>query len=335
MLAMAKIDVAGAGIVGLWQAFVLQRRGHEVTLWDGAGIPGRGSASQLAGAMLAPFCQGGPGHGLTRVLGIESLPLWREHYPGTAMAGTLVVASARDRAELQRFAAGSQGHKRLDAGEIAELEPALEGRFRDGLYFAGEAHVEPGPAMQFLASEARRLGVECAARPYEERDGGGWIVDCRGLGGRADLKSLRGVRGERIVLESPDIRLTRPVRLLNPRIPFAIVPWSENRFAIGATVIENDDDGPASLRGAAELLSCAYALIPELGEARIVDIAAGVRPSFPDNSPKIVVRGRRIFVNGLYRHGFLASPILAQVTADYIEKRTLREGVIFEDHGEW
>jgi glycine oxidase len=335
MLTMAKIDVAGAGIVGLWQAFVLQRRGHEVTLWDGAGIPGRGSASQLAGAMLAPFCQGGPGHGLARALGIESLPLWREHYPGTVTAGTLVVATARERAELQRFAAASQGHKRLDAGEIAGLEPALEGRFRDGLYFAGEAHVEPGPAMRFLASEARRLGVECAARPYEERDGGGWIVDCRGLGGRADLKSLRSVRGERIVLESPDIRLTRPVRLLNPRIPFAIVPWSENRFAIGATVIENDDDGPASLRGAAELLSCAYALIPELGEARIVDIAAGVRPSFPDNSPKIVVRGRRIFVNGLYRHGFLASPILAQVTADYIEKRTLREGVIFEDHGEW
>ena len=125
------------------------------------------------------------------------------------------------------------------------------------------------------------------------------------------------------------------MRLLHPRIPFYIVPWPGNLFMIGATIIESADGGPVTLRSAAELLSCAYALIPELGEARIVDMAAGVRPSFPDNTPKIIVRGRHLYVNGLYRHGFLVSPILAQLTADYIENGTMREGVVFEDHGEW
>jgi glycine oxidase len=114
-----------------------------------------------------------------------------------------------------------------------------------------------------------------------------------------------------------------------------MVPWPGQRFMIGATVIESDDVGSPTLRSAAELLSAAYSLSPSLGEAKIVDIAAGVRPSFPDNTPKIIVRGRRIFVNGLYRHGFLVSPILAQAAADYIENGSMRTGVVFEDHGEW
>jgi glycine oxidase len=337
MMDMAKIDVIGAGIVGLWQAFFLQHRGHDVTLWDGAMLAGSRRASALAGAMLAPFCEGEPGHKVAQALGIESLPIWQEHYPGIVMAGTLVVASPRDRADLQRFAAQTRDYLQLGAQEITALEPALGNRFQEGLYFAGEGHAEPLPAMEFLGREARRLGAKVHDHPYAEDPGssGSFVVDCRGLGARQEFKTLRGIRGERIVLKAPDVALSRPVRLLHPRIPFYIVPWSGGRFMIGATVIESDGDGPATLRSTAELLSCAYALIPELGEAQILDVAAGVRPAFPDNTPKIIVRSRRIFVNGLYRHGFLASPILAQLTADYIEKGSMREGVVFEDHGEW
>jgi glycine oxidase len=244
------------------------------------------------------------------------------------------VAAARDRADLERFASLTHGHRRLTAAQLSELEPALEGRFREGLFFPDEAHVEPGAAMAYLAREIRRMGVTCEPRAYND-GGGGIVVDCRGLGARDDLKTLRGVRGERILIEAKDVRLTRPVRLLHPRIPFYIVPWPQNQFMIGATLIESADGGPATLRSAMELLSCAYALLPELGEARIVSIDAGVRPSFPDNAPKVIVRNRRIFVNGLYRHGFLVSPILAQIVADYIESGAKAEGVLFEDHGEW
>ncbi len=336
---MVKIDILGAGIVGLWQAFMLRRQGHDVTLWDRAGIPGGVRASQLAGAMLAPYCEGEPGHELALKLGLKALPLWREHYPETATTGTLVVAAARDRPDLERFASLTHGHRRLATAEISEFEPALQGRFQEALFFPDEGHVEPGAAMAYLAREIRRMGVKCEPTSYNEtacnEEGGGIIVDCRGLGARDDLKTLRGVRGERIVIEAKDVRLTRPIRLLHPRIPFYIVPWPGGHFMIGATLIESADGGPVTLRSAMELLSCAYALLPELGEARIVEIAAGVRPSFPDNTPKIIVRGRRILVNGLYRHGFLVSPILAEITANYIELGAKAEGVLFEDHGEW
>ena len=113
---MVKIDVLGAGIVGLWQAFVLRRRGHDVTLWDRAGIPGGVRASQLAGAMLAPYCEGEPGHELALKLGLEALPLWREHYPEMVATGTLVVAAARDRADYERFASQTHGHRRVAGG---------------------------------------------------------------------------------------------------------------------------------------------------------------------------------------------------------------------------
>ncbi len=334
MMDMAKIDVVGAGIVGLWQALLLQGRGHDVSIWDISGIPGSASASRLAGGMLAPFCDTGPGHELVQKLGLESLPLWQQHYPDLVIAGTLVLAPPRDRADLERFAALTAGHRRVGASEIRTLEPALADRFQEGLFYPEEAHVAPEPAMAFLANEAKRLGVELHKSAHFNA-GCDWIADCRGFAARGELKSLRGVRGERIILEAPDVKLNRPVRLLHPRIPFYMVPWPGNLFTIGATAIESEDRGLPSLRSAAELLSCAYALMPELGEARIVDIAAGIRPSFPDNAPKIVVRGRRIFVNGLYRNGFLTAPILAQLTADYIEKGGLREGVVFEDHGEW
>ncbi len=37
--------------------------------------------------------------------------------------------------------------------------------------------------------------------------------------------------------------------------------------------------------------------------------------------PRAVVRekGRRIFVNGAYRHGFLLAPVLAKAVMDYLE----------------
>lgn len=331
---MATIDVLGAGVAGVWQAFMLQRRGHKITLWDPAGIPSDRAASRLAGAMLAPHCEGEPGHELARDLGFESLHLWKELYPDVTSLGTLVVAAARDQADLQRFAAVTDGHRRVKSDEIAVLEPALEGRFRDALFYGEEAHVEPVAALAYAASEAIALGAVFRPEP-QSRSKADWVVDCRGLSARDELKTLRGVRGERILLEYEGIALNRPIRLLHPRIPFYIVPWPGGRFMIGATVIESDDEGGPTLRSAAELMSAAYALLPALGEARILEIAAGVRPSFPDNAPKIIVRGRRIFVNGMYRHGFLLAPILAQLTGDYIERGVERDGVIFEDHGEW
>ena len=45
-------------------------------------------------------------------------------------------------------------------------------------------------------------------------------------------------------------------------------------------------------------------------------MSADVRPAFPDNEPRIIERGGRIYVNGFYRHGFLLAPDFAEMAAE-------------------
>ena len=314
------ITVVGAGIVGLWQALTLARRGHRVRLVERSAEPFAQAASALAGAMLAPYCEAEAAEPVVRELGLRSLALWRETFPGVTAKGTLVVAGTRDRAELVRFARMTDGFQKLDAEELHALEPGLGGRFSAGLYYADEAHMTPGDAMYFLLEAVRSAGADIAFATSSTGGGSAQetVIDCRGLAARAELPSLRGVRGERVVLRAPEVELVRPVRLLHPRHPLYVVPWGGGRYMVGATVIESDDPGPVTVRSALELLGSAYALHPGFAEAEIVDMGAGVRPAFADNVPKIVVQESAIRINGMYRHGFLLAPVLAELVANYL-----------------
>ena len=134
------ITIAGAGITGLWQALTLARRGHRVRLVERSAEPFADAASAYAGAMLGPFCEKEVYAPVVRDLGLKSIGLWRETYPGTVVEGTLVIASARDRSEVDHFARLTEGHARIDGDGIARLEPDLAGRFSAGLFYAQEAH---------------------------------------------------------------------------------------------------------------------------------------------------------------------------------------------------
>ena len=58
---------------------------------------------------------------------------------------------------------------------------------------------------------------------------------------------------------------------------------------------------------------------------------AGARPAFPDNRPRIIPRNGYIYVNGLYRHGFLLAPVLAELVAAYIETGATHPEVFLAD----
>ncbi len=318
------VTVVGAGVLGLWQAFEFARRGHSVTLYEAMPEAECGASSRFAGAMLAPYCEAEAADPLIEELGIEGLDAWQRAFDHVTQRGSLVVAPPRDRSELTRFATMTRGHRTIGSQEIGQLEPDLADRFASGLLFETEAHVNPRRALAVLTAELRRLGARLefdAAIPdpvWSAGPAGSVVIDCRGIAARGDLDGLRGVRGEMAVVRSGEVRLTRPVRLLHPRFPLYIVPWGGELFMIGATMIEREDSGPVTLRSALDLLGTAYAVHPAFGEAEVVELSAGVRPAFADNIPKVVVRGRRLMVNGAFRHGYLLAPALARIAADLI-----------------
>ncbi len=322
------VSVIGAGIAGAWHALLFAQAGRAVTLHERSDATMTQSTSYWAGGMLAPYCEAEASEPVIVRLGLRSLDLWRDHFPQTPFNGSLVVAHPRDRADFERFARLTTGHRRLDADAVTELEPALEGRFRDGLFYAGEGHVEPRRVLPELHARFTAAGgaIEFNSQATPD-DLDGIVIDCRGLAARDAQAGLRGVKGEMILIETDEVELSRPVRLIHPRWPLYVIPRGDGRFMLGATSIEAEDSG-VSVRSALELLGAAYAVHPAFAEARIVEFGSGLRPAFPDNLPRIAINNEKIAVNGLYRHGFLLAPALAELTLGYVERGVIDNEVM-------
>jgi len=317
------ITIVGAGVAGAWQALSFAKAGYSVKVIERDDAAMTSATSHFAGGMLAPWCEQETSEPVITRLGTRSLDLWLAELPDTPFNGSLVVAHPRDRADFDHFARTTSDYQRLDAEAIDKLEPSLEGRFREALFFPAEGHVEPRRVLPQLHEKITKAGGEirfnsdCA--PEDFASDGGIVIDCRGLFARDAVPDLRGVKGEMIIIETDEVSLSRPVRVMHPRWPLYVIPRGDNRFMIGATSIESEDDR-VSVRSALELLSAAYALHPAFGEARILEIGAGLRPALPDNLPRITIDGNRINVNGLYRHGFLLAPALAELTVKYVTR---------------
>lgn len=242
--------------------------------------------------------------------------------------------------------AGAMFH--WDAQHIQRHEPELATTFRQGLYFPEEGVIDNAALYQALdqwfeqAPEVTWLeGVDCGelpaipSIPAQALSGVGgtcvdqkalssaqagylsacdqqfdYVFDCRGNDAKPDMANLRSVRGEVLRVEAPEVNLTRPIRLMHPRYPLYIAPRPNQQYVIGATQIESDDQGPATIRSALELLSALYSLHTGFAEARIQSLQVGLRPAFNDNLPSIVQEQQLIRINGLFRHGYLFAPAL-------------------------
>ena len=301
-------------------AVELAERGAMVEVFEQAWGFGARSCSWYAGAMLSPWCECEHSAELVAELGAQSISWWRDRVPSVVQRGTLVVAHSRDVSELLRLSRRTTRYEWLDESGIAELEPALAARFQQALYFKDEAHVDPRQALPSLAERLTSLGgkIHFGARHAGTVTAAERAIDCTGLAAGHVLSDLRGVKGEMLLLRSNEVRLSRPVRLLHPRSPVYVVPRDDGHFMIGATSIENDDASSITARSVVELLSAAYALHPAFAEAAVIELGANVRPAFPDNMPRVEDKHGRLYVNGLYRHGFLLAPAFARMAADAV-----------------
>ncbi|KAF1056253.1 MAG: tRNA 5-methylaminomethyl-2-thiouridine biosynthesis bifunctional protein MnmC [Burkholderia gladioli] len=337
----ARVDVAvlGGGLVGRLIAWRLAGAGLRVSLYERGDAAGSGAVAWVAAAMLAPLAEAASAELLITELGAASLerwPGWLAELPEPVFFqrnGTLVVWHQADRAEAPLFerrvranapaALVEGGFVALAGAQVDAAEPALAGRFGRGWLLPREGHLDNRQTLAALAVGLAERGVAThwhTAVDAAPEPGAHLTIDCRGLGAKPVLPALRGIRGEVARMHAPGIGLTRPVRLLHPRYPLYIAPKQNDLYVIGATEVEGEDMSPVSVRSALELLSAAFSVHPAFGEARILELGTQCRPTLPDHRPAIVRRGAAtLAVNGLYRHGFMIAPEVAQAAVEWVQ----------------
>ena len=312
----------------------------------------------VAAAMVAPYTEAVSTEAITQVIGERSFKLWpnwlNELEAATAkrvefnQRGTLVVSHAQDDASWQRFhlkakAVVVEGNndddsqmRVLDKPALKALEPELADNFAKALFFADEGVINnPAlyPALEQVLMQADNITwlesarceaisasgtVNIAGESPEQFD---HVFDCRGNGAKADLKQFRSVRGEVICVKAPEVNITRAVRLMHPRFPLYIAPRDNHEYVIGATQIESDANTPVTVRSGLELLSALYSLHQGFGEAQILGLHTGLRPTFINNLPRIEFDNKITRINGLYRHGYLFAPALISDVIAHLDNK--------------
>ncbi len=133
------------------------------------------------------------------------------------------------------------------------------------------------------------------------------------------------MRGEVIRVHAPEVTLERPTRLIHPRYSLYIAPEEDRVFVIGATEIESSYAGhgqPALDDGAAQ--RPLHRSTAGFAEARILELANHRPAPHPARQPaRPALGGRAVLqVNGLYRHGFMISPTMHEITLQVLADGT-------------
>jgi glycine oxidase len=331
-----RVAIAGAGVMGRLLAWQLAGAGHRVQVVDPAAGPSHpGAAAFAAAGMLSPLAEQAQAERDVVALGWRSLQLW----PGIAEAlgqpglvktdGSLLVAHAVDLGSAQRMLARLDGRPEpLNRAALQMLEPALAPGLK-AWWLPGEGQLLPRELL--LAFTEQAPGVDwcwgrqaAAVQPHGvalddgSRLHADLVIDTRGLGAKQDMTGLRGVRGEIITLHAPGVTLNRPVRLMHPRHRVYLVPRPGDVIVVGASEIESEDRSPVSLRSAVELMAAAQSALPALAEARIVHMDTNLRPALADHRPCLEAQPGLLRINGLFRHGWLLAPALAEKALEHV-----------------
>ena len=331
------IGIAGVGLVGRVLALNLLKQGHTLTLFDEDSAYGDKAAGMTAAGMLAVFAELESAESVIFDHGNRSIALWPDLLEQVDIPeayqqkGSIITAHPQDYKELDHFIETLRGKveeaskiELLDRRELTQLEPDLE-QHTKAFFIPQEGQVD---AQAFMKASSDYLlkhssvtwiqetkvseVVEGSIRVGDEVQTFDWVFDSRGLGANEQVENLRGVRGEVIWLDAPEVNITRPTRMLHPRYKIYIVPRPNNRYIIGATEIESEDKSPMSVRSSLELLSAVYSMHSGFAEARIVNMVTNCRPTLRDNLPKIEHASKLTRINGLYRHGYLLAPAIVE-----------------------
>jgi glycine oxidase len=259
-------------------------------------------------------------------------------------AGTLYPAfSAADSAEINRrfawqTAAGLEVEK-LSAAETRKLEPFISPDVRESLLFPRDRQVENRklvhalrrsaelrgvvihehhPVAELVVENGRATGVRIGANRISAGHfvlaAGAWSAE---LARTKELPEVFPVRGQMIAFQ--------PARRVFDHVIFGprgyLVPRSDGRLLVGATVERAGFDNRTTSDGIEALRTTAFELAPSLANLRIAEQWSGLRPATDDRQPIIgALPGveRAYIATAHYRNGILLAPLTAKLIAAQI-----------------
>jgi glycine oxidase len=335
------VIVVGGGIIGLSLSIALHKRGVRVLVVE-RGEPGR-EASHAAAGMLADCTAETPA--ALQTLATASARMYPEFVLELQDESGINVDLRHD-GTLLFLPEHVSEHSDFRAqnslpAPLAELEPALSTEKITALdlpaVYLKERSVDPRALVaaalkavkhrgvdissgttvaEILLSEGRVSGIRTDRTHYSAP----CVVNCAGAwAGNFPAHGFptRPVKGQMLAVACTQHNVVRHV-IRTPEV--YLVPRSDGRILIGSTLEEAGYDKRTDADTIQRLHQAAICLIPALGQARILESWAGLRPGTPDNLPILGATSTPGYfaATGHFRDGILLTPVTAHAMAQVI-----------------
>lgn len=317
------VIVVGAGIIGLSLAIELRKSGARVLVVERR-EPGR-EASHAAAGMLADCGDETPA--VLRPLATASARMYPE-FVHELQDESGINCDLREQGTLLLSACDEDSHS-SESAAVHDLEPAIGDANRSAI-FLKERSVDPRALVAAALKAAKHRGVDIVSgspvtgvRKTDEgrlevttektRYAAAVVVNSAGAwaGQWPPIQfPARPVKGQMLAVAAPRV-LQHVIRA--PEV--YLVPRSDGRVLIGSTLEEAGYDKRTDATVIQRMHRAAVELVPALGESRVLEDWAGLRPGTPDGLPILgesKVPGYFV-ATGHFRDGILLAPITAQV----------------------